>query len=104
MLKYTDATPPSPAAAQRRRVFSAPLRRAYSSSRRQWINRFRRRERFWQDHLNIVADHLRIGGRRAFVLAIDEFRRPIWHDVTGECRACKRIRDLGAVGRFGAVN
>jgi hypothetical protein len=50
-----------------------------------------------QDYLNVVAEHLRIHRSRALVLAVDEFGRPVGHQVAAEGRACQRVGDFGAI-------
>src|SRR5579884_1614871 len=53
----------------------------------------------WQDHLDVVALHLRIARRRPLVLTVDELCRPIWHDVPAPGGARDRLGQLGPIGR-----
>src|SRR3954454_11497853 len=85
---WTDRTAPR----------GAPSVEPASSGSRHREHRLCRRERGREDHLDVVADDLGVDRRGALVLSVDEFGRPIRHDVAGEGRAFQRAYDLGAVG------
>src|SRR5688572_27713517 len=53
------------------------------------------REGLREDHLDLVALHLRVHGSGARVLAVLELRRAIGHDMVLERRCVQRLDDLG---------
>src|SRR6185312_8833432 len=57
---------------------SGSVRKPASGRHREYGLRLR--ELLRQDHLDVVVEHLRIGRRRALVLAVDEFGRAVGHD------------------------
>src|SRR5438105_1239402 len=88
------------ASVQSWRIASSPGLRAMQleRSRRDREHRLGVGKACWEDDLDVAVLNLGVDGRRTGVLAADELRRAVGHDVAGKARGSERRDDRLAVG------